>query len=192
MDGAQLFRRAVAAATPLVEGVGAAQFGLATPCAEWDVRALAGHLLYELSWVPDLILGATIAEVGDRYDGDLIGDGLASSWRRAADAALSAVDRCDLAALAHLSYGEVSNDFYLRQVGGDVVIHSWDLGVATGAQVRFDPDLAEAVYQNTLPGVEGMQASGLFAPPVPVPEGADSQTRMVGLFGRDPGWRPPL
>jgi hypothetical protein len=39
--------------------------------------------------------------------------------------------------------------------------------------------------------MKGMKASGLFAPPVPVPENADPQTRLIALFGRDPGWRPP-
>jgi hypothetical protein len=57
--------------------------------------------------------------------------------------------------------------------------------------VRFDPELAEAVYENTLPDMKGIQASGLFAPPVPVPENADTQTRLIALFGRDPGWPPP-
>jgi uncharacterized protein (TIGR03086 family) len=191
MDGAQLFRRALEQATALVGGVRPSQFTLATPCTEWDVRALVSHMLHELSWAPDLILGATVAEVGDRYDGDLIGGDLVASWRRAAQAALIAVDRCDPVAIAHLSFADVSNDAYLRQVGGDELIHSWDLGAATGVPVRFDPELAEAVYENTLPGVKGMQASGLFAPPVLAPENADAQTRMVALFGRDPGWRPP-
>jgi uncharacterized protein (TIGR03086 family) len=191
MDGSELFRRALEQATALIEGVSPSQFGLATPCTEWDVRMLANHMLYELSWVPDLVLGATLADVGDRYDGDLIGDDLASSWHEAADAALIAVDRCDPTAIAHLSFADVSNDSYLLQTGGDQLIHSWDLGMAIGARVRFDPELAEAVYENTLPGAQGMQASGLFAPPVPVPEDADAQTRLVGLFGRDPGWRPP-
>jgi len=47
------------------------------------------------------------------------------------------------------------------------------------------------VYENTLPDVKGMQASGLFAPPVTVPENADPQTQLVALFGRDAGWQPP-
>jgi len=191
MDGAQIFRRALEPATALVEGVRASQLRLATPCTEWDVRALVGHMLYELSWVPDLVLGSTIAEVGDRHDGDLIGDDLVASWRRAAHAALIAVGRCGPAAIAHLSYADVTNDAYLRQVGADELIHSWDLGAATGAPVLFDPELAEAVYENTLPGAKGLLASGLFAPPVPVPGDADPQTRLVALYGRDPGWQPP-
>ena len=191
MAGAQLFRRALEQATALVGGVRPSQFGLATPCTEWDVRTLASHMLYELSWVPDLTLGATIAEVGDRYDGDPHRRRPRGELAAGSDAALIAVDRCDPVAIAHLSYADVSNDAYLRQVGGDELIHSWDLGAATGALVRFDPELAEAAYENTLPDVKGMQASGLFAPPVPVPENAAPQTRLVALFGRDPGWQPP-
>jgi uncharacterized protein (TIGR03086 family) len=191
MEGVSLFRRALQQATALVEVVDASQFSRPTPCTEWDVRALVGHMLYELAWVPDLIRGATIAEVGDRYDGDLIGADLAASWQRAANAALAVVEDCDPNGTAHLSIADVTNDSYLQQVGGDELIHSWDLGVATGAAPLFDPELVEAVYQNTLPGVEGMQATGLFAPPVPVPEDADVQTRLVAIFGRDPAWQPP-
>ena len=191
MDGAQLFRRALEQASAVVSRVGAADLGLPTPCTEWDVRALAAHMLYEVSWVPDIVAGATIAEVGDRHGGDLMGGDLRGSWRRAADAALAAAARCDPAATAHLSYGDVTNDDYLRQQGADQLIHAWDLGVATGIAVRFDPEVAAAVHADTLPHLEGMRASGLFAPPHPVPEGADIQARVIALFGRDPGWSRP-
>ena len=48
--------------------------GGATPCTEWDVRALVNHVLGEIRWAVPLFAGSTIAEVGDRFDGDLLGD----------------------------------------------------------------------------------------------------------------------
>ena len=45
-----------------------------TPCPEWDVRALVNHIVNEDLWTVPLMEGATIDEVGDRFDGDLLGD----------------------------------------------------------------------------------------------------------------------
>ena len=57
----------------LVSGVGAQQWHDETPCSEWDVRTLVHHLLDEQLWVPPLFDGLTISEVGDRFEGDLMG-----------------------------------------------------------------------------------------------------------------------
>ena len=56
-----------------------------------SVRELVNYLAYDDAWVPDVLAGKTIAEVGTKYDGDLLGeDPKASSARyaqRANDAA---------------------------------------------------------------------------------------------------------
>ena len=53
--------------------VGATQWNAATPCDDWDVRTLVNHVVGELLWIPPLLDGKTIAEVGDRFDGDILG-----------------------------------------------------------------------------------------------------------------------
>ena len=58
----------------LVAGVRPEQWHDETPCSEWDVRTLVRHLLYEQRWVPSVCEGLTIEEVGDRFEGDLLGD----------------------------------------------------------------------------------------------------------------------
>src|ERR1700747_3571703 len=58
----------------LVTGVGPEQWHDGTPCSEWDVRTLVHHLLYEQRWVPPLFAGQTTEQVGDRFEGDLLGD----------------------------------------------------------------------------------------------------------------------
>jgi uncharacterized protein (TIGR03083 family) len=63
----------------LVGGVGPEQWHDDTPCSGWDVRTLVHHLLSEQRWVPLLFEGLTIEQVGDRFDGDLMGDD-ASAW----------------------------------------------------------------------------------------------------------------
>ena len=60
------------------------QWTHSTPCAEWDVRALVNHVVGEDRWVPPLLAGLTIAEVGDTLAGDLLGDDPQLAWDRAA------------------------------------------------------------------------------------------------------------
>ena len=39
----------------------------------WDVRTLVNHVVGEELWTVPLLEGRTIAEVGDRFDGDVLG-----------------------------------------------------------------------------------------------------------------------
>src|SRR5690606_38626638 len=88
----ELRRRAADAFDRHVAAVRAEQWRAPTPCTEWDVRELVYHLVVEQLWVPPLMGGATVAEVGDRFDGDQLGDDPLATWRAsraAADAALA-------------------------------------------------------------------------------------------------------
>jgi len=40
------------------------------------------------------------------------------------------------------------------------------------------------VYERILPIAEHLQDTGLFKPPVPVPDDAPLQTKLLALFGR--------
>ena len=71
--------------------VGADQWALDTPCTEWNVRTLVNHVTVEDLWVPPLLRGATIEEIGDRFDGDQLGDDPKAAWRTAHDEAVRAV-----------------------------------------------------------------------------------------------------
>lgn len=77
--------------TDRVHAVRADQWGASTPCAEWSVRDLVNHLTAEQLWVPPLVSeGRTMAEVGDAFDGDVLGDDPVAAWDRAAAAARAA------------------------------------------------------------------------------------------------------
>jgi len=79
-DQAELHRRAVEEFGARVRAVADDQWELATPCADWNVRQLVNHLVYENRWTVPLMAGGTIAEVGDRYEGDLLGDRPERAW----------------------------------------------------------------------------------------------------------------
>jgi uncharacterized protein (TIGR03086 family) len=179
------FDRATQHFGALVHKVRDDQWDAATPCADWDVRALVNHLVYEARWAVPLLEGATIEEVGDRFDGDLLGGDPVASYDDALAAATAAVSAAGaLDRTVHLSYGETPATGYLAQLTGDFVVHAWDLARGIGADDTLDPELVAWVEGETRPNAEMLAQSGLFDPPVDVPADADAQTRMLALFGR--------
>lgn len=74
----------------------------------------------------------------------------------------------------------------------EVIVHGWDIAVASGQSFTCEPHLAQAAYGFVQGAVaQNPQGSpGLFGPPVPTPEDAPLLDRLIGLAGRDPAWRP--
>ena len=187
MDLNTLYHRTVESWADRVNAVRPEQWDWGTPCKEWSVHDLVNHLVHEQLWAPELLAGCTIEQVGDRFDGDQLGHDPLHSWVLAAAAAREAwIAPKALLKPVHLSYGKATAVEYGWQMTSDLAVHAWDLARAIGADERIDPDLAEAVLEYMEPNAEAWAASGLFDPPVPVPDNADPQTRLVALLGRTP------
>jgi uncharacterized protein (TIGR03086 family) len=154
-----------------------------TPDVEWDVRELVSHVIEEQQWVPLLLAGHT-AETGKPLIRDL-GDDLVAEWARYSREALDAWGAVDPERPVVLSTDRVPAREYLREQLSDVVIHGWDLARATGADERIDDELVRATWTVFAPQKDTLEASGLFASPVPVAEDAPLQVRLLALTGRD-------
>ncbi len=185
MDVPELHRRAVEGFGRHVHAVEDRQWGNDTPCPGWDVRTLVNHLVYEDRWTPPIMAGRTIAEVGDRFEGDLLGDDPKRSWDEAAREAVAAVGSDGaMEKIVHLSFGDVPGSEYALQLFADHLIHSWDLARATGADERLDPELVDACLDWFQDREESYRRSGVIGPRPAVPAGADAQTRLLAMFGR--------
>lgn len=184
MDPKTLFNKAVDQAGVCVHHVHADQLTNPTPCSEWDLKTLLNHIVYELSWVPDLLAGKTVAEVGTAYDGDLLGDDPVAAWEKAKAAAKSAVETVDLNATVHLSYGDVSAEHYIREIASDMSVHGWDVGQSEQCNIIIDNDVAQATYDFMLPRSKELRASNLFGTEVPTTPTDTIQTKLLGLMGR--------
>ncbi len=171
-----------------VHAVRADQWDAPTPCTDWAVRDLVNHLITEQLWVPRLVTErATVAQVGDAYDGNQLGDDPAARWDAVSAAALAAFRTPGaLRGGVHLSYGDSHVLAYCGQLTTDAAVHGWDLARAIGTDAAMPPDLATASLREIQPYAGDLHSSGLFGAPVEPPEDADDLTRLLCLLGRRP------
>ncbi|MEV4442760.1 TIGR03086 family metal-binding protein [Streptomyces sp. NPDC049577] len=179
-EALDLFGERVHAVTP-------GQWDAPTPCTEWTVRDLVNHLTVEQLWVPPLLEGASIEEVGDRFDGDRLGDDPVAAWDRAAEDARTAfAARGALGRTVELSYGSTGADAYCAQMTADAVVHAWDLARAIGADEHPSKALVDFTRREFGPYTDSLSGTGLFGKPVPVPPGADAWAELLAGLGRRP------
>jgi uncharacterized protein (TIGR03086 family) len=186
LDARELYRAASAEFIERVHRIGD-RWAAPTPCADWDVRELVRHIVEEERWVPPLLGGATIAEVGDRFAGDLLGAEPVAAVDEAAPLAVGAVESDDaLTRTVHLSFGDVPGQEYVMQIAADHLVHAWDLGQALGDDAALDAD-AVATVREWFVGVEPLyRGAGIIGPRTAVPEGAGPQDELLAMFGRSP------
>jgi uncharacterized protein (TIGR03086 family) len=197
MHVADLHRKSVEGFVALLDALAVEEgeaWSQPTPCADWDVRALVNHLVYEDVWTVPLMEGATLDEVGDRFEGDLLGDDPITLARAACDAAVTAAASGIVAGrTVHLSFGDTPADEYAYQLAADHIVHGWDLAAAIGADRRIDPELVDACAAWFADREDMYRAGGHIGPRPDLDGGepGDPQDRLLVAFGRDPSWSPP-
>ncbi|WP_367132539.1 MULTISPECIES: TIGR03086 family metal-binding protein [Streptomyces] len=171
--------------TERVHAIRPGQWDEPTPCTEWSVRDLVNHLAVEQLWVPPLLDGSSIDDVGDSFDGDRLGDDPVAVWDAAEAAAHKAFEAAGaLDRTVELSSGPSSARAYCSQMVADAVVHAWDLARAIGADERLPEPLVELTRREVEPYIDSLSGTGLFAEPVEPPAGADAQTVLLAQLGR--------
>jgi uncharacterized protein (TIGR03086 family) len=184
IEEATAFRRASEGFVERARMIGPEQWSGPTPCTEWDVRMLVNHIAGEYLWVPEMLAGKTIAEVGDRLDGDVLGDDPLQKLIRARNAALAAIDGPGaLETTTHLSFGDLPAKAYVQQMALDSVIHAWDLAHGIGADDALDPELVDMCYADLKGSAEAWRSAGVFGPET-APSDDSTQARLLALTGR--------
>ncbi len=189
MDAGTLYHRCVEYFADRVNAVTDDQWDDPTPCTEWTVRDLANHVAGEDLWTVPLMEGATIQDVGDRFDGDVLGSDPIGSALSAARAAIESVaEQLPSGGTVQLSFGETPKEEYVLQLAADHLVHGWDLAVATGGDTRMDPHLVHGVASWFDEREEVYRGAGAIAARHRL-TGVD-QEDLLARFGRDPAWGP--
>jgi uncharacterized protein (TIGR03086 family) len=180
----------------LVKGVEDDQLDSATPCAEYTVRDLLGHIIGLTAAFANAARkqGSTDAPPGS--PGDLVtGDWRARIETQLTDLAQAWRDPAAWDGMTSPGGVEVPAELAGKIALNELVLHGWDLAVATGQPFSCDEASARGSLEFTslVNSPEwGAGREGLFTEVVEVPEDASPLHRTLGLSGRDPGWRLTL
>jgi uncharacterized protein (TIGR03086 family) len=192
LDLAAVHREALERVGFVVARIDHAALANPTPCSDWDVRELLNHVVAGNLWAVRLVGGETIEAVGTALDGDQLGDDFAAAYRKSAAAAAAAFEAPGaLEAPCAVSYGPVPGSVYAGHRFIDVLVHGWDLAVATKQSLVPPPDLVAALWEVVEPQLAMLQGSGAFGhEDGAAPEFTDPFDRLLHALGRDPGaWR---
>jgi uncharacterized protein (TIGR03086 family) len=165
--------------------LGASEWDAPAPVAGWAARDVVRHLT---EWFPAFLAAGAGVELarGPAVDLDPV-----ATWRIHTEAVQTLLDEPTTADrrfsnphIGELPLGRAISQFYIP----DVFMHTWDLARATGQDDRLDPELCAELLAGMEQMEEVIRSSGQYGPRVPVPAGADVQTRLLGFIGRDPSW----
>ena len=188
-----LYPQLTAAATETARVAGAVtpeQLTSPTPATEWDVRALANHLVlwsgynFELRARGETVSAelqqrdfttdpAWAADYATRLDRALTAWADPAAWEGELKVGDSSMPAATIAALNLL----------------ELVLHGWELAAATGQSYHADDSLADTVL-GLVEEYAGMYRSypGGFAEALPTAADAPALDRALALSGRDPRW----
>ncbi|WP_422743855.1 TIGR03086 family metal-binding protein [Mycobacterium sp. WMMD1722] len=162
----------------------------ATPCTDMPLRDLLAH-------VGMLSLAFTAAagkELGEWTDSPPEPRPLDADWREAYPARLSRLAAAWQQPGAWTGMTRAGGIDMPGETAGavaltEVVLHGWDVAVATGQSYDLDADTAQACLDH-IAQFDAAGTEGLFGPAVAVPDDAPMLQRVVARSGRNPAEWP--
>ncbi|MDT5411144.1 MAG: hypothetical protein QOG14_3364 [Mycobacterium sp.] len=172
----------------VIRGTRPDQYGLPTPCPEYDVGTLVNHLV---GWLRVFAAGAA----GETPDEDpyayKTGEHPADVFHDAAQRAVEAFRNGAADKSINLGHGDSPGSMIFGMMLMEYIGHGWDLATATGQPASYSDKAvaaAQAAGASTLkPEYRG--AGQTFGDAVSVGASATPLERLIGFLGRDPRWR---
>lgn len=166
---------------------GTTDWDVPAPVEGWDARAVVEHLT---TWFPAFLAGSGVAfppQPSAADDPVAAWEGQTAAVQALLEDPAVADAPIDNPHIGSMTLGQATDMIYTT----DVFLHTWDLARATGQDDRMDPQVCAGLVEGMAGVEDSMRSSGQYGPPVPVPDDADPQTRLLGFIGRDPSWSPP-
>jgi uncharacterized protein (TIGR03086 family) len=199
VDLIDAYMRVSAQAEALVRSIPDERFNFATPCREWDVKALCNHIYAGETIVSTRILG--LAQPDPKSSVDRLGDDPRGKIPSAFDELRELLSKPG--ALDQTVYTHRGGKTYARDLDGlvsrrtaDLLVHNWDLSKALGRSTAdFDAELVAWTlthYQRRFEGYErtAPHLVASVAEEKPAPEWANDADRLAAFMGRDVEFTP--
>jgi uncharacterized protein (TIGR03086 family) len=174
----------------LIGNIDPGQWSDPTPCADWDLRQLVGHLVAGNQRFAAM-LSAEEPPSGPPPRAPMVdlGDDPKATYDASADALLAAFGLPGrLETELPSPFGPVSGAVLVRLRITETIVHGWDVAQATGQHPRFPGAVTEAALTFSEQNVANVARDrSPFGPPVLVDAESGALERLVALLGRQPG-----
>jgi uncharacterized protein (TIGR03086 family) len=153
-----------------------------------SLRTIIGYHAFDDAWVPDMLTGRTIDEIGKtKFDGDLLGTDPKTAFAAIVDKACDAATQMDdLDRTVHCSFGDFPAREYFWQINMFRGLRAWDIAKVIGLDPTLPDELVQGLWDELSPMADQYRRYGVFPAAVPVPDDAPLMQRLLGLTGRDP------
>jgi uncharacterized protein (TIGR03086 family) len=183
---APTLRSVIGVATAVVDGVEDGQLTGATPCDEWDVRALLNHM------VATARMFAIAAEKGHIPDkdaqavaGDVLGIDFHGAWKDASEQLLQAFEQPEvLDKVLALPFGDTPGGAAVDLAVLEVGIHSADLAQATRQRIADQAPFAAVLTILRARITDAWRVPGILNDAQPVPSKANIINELLAYAGR--------
>lgn len=187
IDFATLDRLATVSTRARLATLSMADLDRPSACTGWDLRTLLSHLVGGNTRFAQALRGEP-ADWPTR-DAEPVASPLAEFDASAAEMASAVADIDDPRRAVRLPAGDPPAAFAVGVHAADMLIHGWDVAIATGQDPTLDPELclaATAVIDKYPPSFWG--TGRFFAPRIDTIS-TDPQVRLLAYSGRDPNLR---
>lgn len=186
------YRRAQDTFDAVVAAVPPDRWDAPTPCEDWTVRDIVGHVVWGQEQVRHWATGREYAigtgAPGAPHPGEMAGEDPLATWRAARARSAKTLTGETLGRIITVTgLGEVPLAAMITILVADHLVHAWDIGHALGRDVRLDADLVAAAFARLRGNV--VRRPGFFGPELTPPPDADEQVRLLAYLGRAP-WTP--
>ncbi|GAA1929738.1 hypothetical protein GCM10009775_22250 [Microbacterium aoyamense] len=158
-------------------------------------RQMLNYQAYDEAWIPDMMAGRTIDEVGQYahggpLDDDLLGTDPRGRFEALVEESVASVRELEESELdtrsVHYTYG----DYPLREALWHAIVfrttRAFDFARAIGADTALPDDFIESAWAIVEPHAEEWRSMGVFGPAVEIDAEAPLQNRLMALTGRQP------
>lgn len=152
------------------------------------LRTIVEQHAYEDAWVPNMLAGRTMDEVGrEAFKGDLLGEHPKAGFTTLVEqavAAVQALDDADLERVVHCSFGDFSARDFLLQSNAFRGLRAREIALATGVDATLPDELVRGLWEELEPVADEWRQWGVFPARIDVPVDAPLIDRLLGLVGR--------
>jgi uncharacterized protein (TIGR03086 family) len=160
---------------------------LPTPCAEWDLSTLLGHLGASMADLEAALRTGHLALSPEQPRKLMASDPVETLRDRAAELLCAACGSGRAGQFVVVGGLPLPGGLIACAGAIEIAVHGWDVAAARGGERTIPPGLAHRMLRLCPFLVAGRE--DLFAGPVEVPAQASPCDQLVGYLGRDPDSR---